>query len=187
MRVIKTPIAGLLVIEPAVFKDERGYFLESWQEERYNSNGIDAVFVQDNESQSSRGVVRGLHYQLNPRAQAKLVRVIRGAVFDVAVDLRKGSPTFGKWFGVELDDISKKQLFIPKGFAHGFSVLSETAIFTYKCDGFYRQEYERSIHPFDPVLAIDWKLGEIQPLVSEKDMAAPFFADATMNFKFEKP
>ena len=184
MKITKTAFPGLLIIEPNVFSDERGYFFESWQEERYKNYGINSVFVQDNESKSSKGVVRGLHYQLAPHAQAKLVRVISGTVFDVAVDLRKGSPTFGKWFGIELDGISKKQLFIPKGFAHGFSVLSETAVFSYKCDRFYHPDSERSINPFDSAIGIDWQLGEIQTLVSGKDMKAPFFKEAEMNFKF---
>jgi dTDP-4-dehydrorhamnose 3,5-epimerase len=186
MRIVKTPFPGLLIIEPSVFSDERGYFFESWQEERYRNSGIDAVFVQDNESQSSGGVVRGLHYQLAPYAQAKLVRVIRGTVYDVVVDLREGSPTFGKWFGFKLDGISKKQLFIPKGFAHGFSVLSETAVFSYKCDNFYRREYERSINPFEPFIGIDWQIDENQVVTSEKDRKAPLFKNAEMNFKFER-
>lgn len=185
MKVTETPLPGLLIIEPRVFSDERGYFFESWQDERYKNNGMNTVFVQDNESKSMQGVVRGLHYQLEPWSQAKLVRVIYGRVFDVAVDLRKGSPTFGKWFGMELDGDSKKQLFIPRGFAHGFSVLSESAVFSYKIDNDYNREAERAINCNDPELNIDWRLGTEKHLVSEKDMNAPLFKDAEMNFKFE--
>jgi dTDP-4-dehydrorhamnose 3,5-epimerase len=182
MRVIETSFPGLLVIEPRIMEDERGYFFESWQQERYEKAGIHARFVQDNESKSSRGVLRGLHYQLEPWSQAKLVRVVEGRVFDVAVDLRKGSPAFGRWFGLELDNISKKQLFIPRGFAHGFSVLSETAIFSYKCDNVYKREAEGSINPQDPWLNINWNLEGTEPVVSEKDSNSPFFAQAVMNF-----
>lgn len=185
MKVTETPLPGLLIIEPRVFADSRGYFFEAWQEERYRDAGINTVFIQDNESKSSRGVVRGLHYQLEPWSQAKLVRVVEGRVFDVAVDLRKGSPTFGRWFGLELGGESKKQLFIPRGFAHGFSVLSETAVFAYKCDNGYNRDAERSLNINDPQLAIDWMLNGVEPIVSEKDLAAPYFADAEMNFKFD--
>jgi len=184
MNVIETGLPGLLIVEPRVFDDSRGYFFESYQENRYKEAGIGASFIQDNESKSVKGVVRGLHYQLNDFAQAKLVRVIQGSVFDVAVDLRAGSPTFGKWFGVELSADNKKQLFIPRGFAHGFSVLSETAIFTYKCDNFYNKEAERSINPFDRKLNIDWKVDQKLAIVSEKDYEAPLFDDAQMNFSF---
>jgi dTDP-4-dehydrorhamnose 3,5-epimerase len=141
-------------------------------------------FIQDNESKSGRGVVRGLHYQLDPFGQAKLVRVVLGKVFDVAVDLRKGSPTFGRWFGVELDESGKRQLFIPRGFAHGFSVLSETAVFAYKCDNVYSKESERAININDPKLNINWQLPENEQIVSEKDRLAPFFSEAEMNFNF---
>lgn len=182
MNIIQTGLPGLLIIEPRVFEDERGYFFESYQHERYMEAGMVKPFIQDNESQSVKGVVRGLHYQLGDFSQAKLVRVIKGRVFDVAVDLRKGSPTFGKWFGLEIDENNKKQLFVPRGFAHGFSVLSETAIFTYKCDNVYNRDAERSINPFDPALGIDWKLGEEEKIVSEKDKNAPLFKDAQMNF-----
>ena len=183
MNVIETGLPGLLIIEPRVFNDDRGYFFESFNQQRYFEAGIKADFVQDNESKSVRGVVRGLHYQLGEFAQAKLVRVVQGRVFDVAVDLRKNSPTFGKWFGLELSDDNKKQLFIPRGFAHGFSVLSETAIFTYKCDNVYHREAERSIQPFDMQLAIDWQINHNEAIVSEKDINAPDFSDAEMNFK----
>ena len=183
MKFIKIHLPGLIIIEPDIFEDERGYFLETFNNEKYREAGIDVDFVQDNESKSVRGVVRGLHYQLNPFAQGKLVRVIRGKVFDVAVDLRKDSPTFGEWFGTELDDASKKQMFVPRGFAHGFSVLSETAIFSYKCDNIYNREMERGINLTDPQLGIDWKLNPAEQIISGKDMQAPNFAEAEMNFK----
>jgi dTDP-4-dehydrorhamnose 3,5-epimerase len=184
MKIIETPLPGLLIVEPKVFEDSRGYFLESYQHQRYIDAGIESHFIQDNESKSVRGVVRGLHYQLNPFAQAKLVRVVQGTVFDVAVDLRKGSPTFGRWYGLELNSNSKKQLFVPRGFAHGFSVLSETAVFSYKCDNSYNRDTERAINAFDPKLGIDWQLNESECNVSEKDKLAPMFNDAEINFIF---
>jgi dTDP-4-dehydrorhamnose 3,5-epimerase len=184
MKIIETPLPGLLIIEPGVFEDKRGYFYESYNLLRYQEIGITTPFVQDNESKSGKGVVRGLHFQLNPVAQAKLVRVVQGSVYDVALDLRKGSPTFGQWFGLELNETDKKQLFIPRGFAHGFSVLSETAVFSYKCDNVYNKESERAINPFDPQLSIDWQLDKSECMVSEKDKVAPFFADTEMNFVF---
>ena len=160
MKIIETPLKGLLIIEPSVFEDDRGYFFETFQQQRYFEAGIVSDFIQDNESKSDKGVVRGLHFQLEPYAQAKLVRVVQGAVYDVAVDLRKGSPTFGEWFGLELNENSKKQLFIPSGFAHGFSVLSETAIFAYKVDNWYSPEHDSGISWSDPNLSIDWKILE---------------------------
>lgn len=184
MKIIETGLPGLVVIEPRVFEDDRGYFFESYQSNRYIEAGINQTFIQDNESKSVKSVVRGLHYQLGESAQAKLVRVIQGSVYDVAVDLRKGSPTFGQWFGIELSANNKKQLFVPRGFAHGFSVLSETAIFTYKCDNVYDKRSERSINPFDEQLAIDWMVDKNQAIVSEKDIIAPSFDEAEMNFKF---
>jgi dTDP-4-dehydrorhamnose 3,5-epimerase len=184
MKIIETPLSGLLIIEPSVFEDHRGYFFESFHQQRYFESGIDAQFIQDNESKSGRGVVRGLHYQLNPVGQAKLVRVVLGVVYDVALDLRTGSPTFGRWFGLELNETGKQQLFIPRGFAHGFSVLSETAVFSYKCDNVYSRENERAINPFDPQLAIDWQLNEPEMKVSDKDKVAPLFAEAEKNFIF---
>ena len=186
MKIIKTPLPGLVIIEPRVFEDDRGYFFESYQQERYFEAGMSEPFIQDNESKSVRGVVRGLHYQLGNNSQAKLVRVVQGKVYDVAVDLRKGSPTFGQWFGLELDENNKKQLFVPRGFAHGFSVLSETAIFTYKCDKVYNREAERSINPFDSKLEIDWKLDGSEQIVSGKDKQAPTFDNAEMNFIFQE-
>ncbi|WP_372652573.1 dTDP-4-dehydrorhamnose 3,5-epimerase [Draconibacterium sp.] len=184
MNIVETGIPGLVVIEPRVFEDDRGYFFETFQQERYREAGIDRPFIQDNESRSVKGVVRGLHFQLGDAAQAKLVRVIQGSVYDVAVDLRKGSPTFRKWFGVELNENNKKQLYVPRGFAHGFSVLSETAIFTYKCDNLYDREAESSINPFDKTLGIDWQVKEEEALVSEKDKNAPAFEKAQMNFVY---
>ena len=184
MNIVQTGIPGLVVIKPRVFEDDRGYFFETFQQERYREAGIERTFIQDNESRSVKGVVRGLHFQLGDAAQAKLVRVIRGSVFDVAIDLRKGSPTFGKWFGVELNENNKKQLYVPRGFAHGFSVLSETAIFTYKCDNLYNREAESSINPFDKTLGIDWQVKEEDALVSEKDKNAPVFEEAQMNFVY---
>ncbi|NOR74017.1 MAG: dTDP-4-dehydrorhamnose 3,5-epimerase [Draconibacterium sp.] len=184
MKTIKTYLPGLVVIEPRVFEDDRGYFFESYRYKNYIEAGITEPFIQDNESKSVRGVVRGLHYQLDSYSQAKLVRVVQGSVYDVAVDLRKGSPTFGKWFGIELSENNKKQLFVPRGFAHGFSVLSKSAIFTYKCDNVYNSEAERSVNPFDAKLGIDWQLDGLEQIVAEKDKQAPNFDNAEMNFIF---
>jgi len=177
MNIIKTPIEGLLVIEPQVFKDARGYFVETYNEKRYHDAGIDAVFVQDNQSCSCFGVVRGLHFQRPPYSQAKLVCCTVGRVLDVAVDLRKESPTFGQWFGVELTEENKRQFFIPKGFAHGFSVLSEQAIFTYKCDCLYHPEADGGILLNDPDLAIDWQVPENLRIISDKDKKHPLLRD----------
>ncbi len=182
MKIIKTPIEGLLIVEPRVFKDNRGYFFESYNKKLYEESGIKDDFVQDNQSFSSYGVIRGLHYQLNPFAQSKLVRVLQGKIFDVAVDLRKGSKTFGMWFGVELSDENFRQLYIPRGFAHGFSVLSETAIVFYKCDNYYAPEYERGIIYNDTDLNIDWKIPIDREIISEKDMKNLPFRDVEMNF-----
>ena len=177
MKITETFIQGLLIIEPQLFEDERGYFFESYNKVKYFSEGFDTEFVQDNESKSVKGVIRGLHYQLEPYAQSKLVRVVQGIIFDVAVDLRKDSPTYGKWFGLELNDTNKKQLFIPRGFAHGFSVLSETAVVSYKCDNVYNKESERSINCNDPYLKIDWKIAPSQQIISEKDKLTPFLIE----------
>lgn len=185
MKITQTFIPGLLIIEPLVFKDERGYFFESYNKPKYFQDGLDTEFVQSNESQSGRGVIRGLHYQLAPFAQAKLVRVVQGRVFDVAVDLRKGSPSYGKWFGLELNDTDKKQFFIPRGFAHGFSVLSDMAILSYQCDNIYKKEYERSVNFNDKYLNIEWGIDSSNIIVSEKDKQAPSFEDAEMNFIFQ--
>ena len=184
MKIVKTSIPGLVIIEPNVFEDSRGYFFETYQKNRYQEHEIETEFIQDNESKSVMGVIRGLHYQLAPFAQSKLVRVVQGTVFDVAVDLRKDSPTFGKWFGIELSETNKKQFFVPKGFAHGYSVLSETAIFSYKCDHAYNKQSERAININDPFLNINWMIDLNQQIVSEKDLAAPYFEDAEMNFIF---
>lgn len=184
MKIIETPIPDLLIIEPQVFADERGYFFESFSELKFEKYGLVSKYVQDNESKSHQGVIRGLHYQLAPYAQTKLIRVVRGTVFDVAVDLREGSPTFGQWFGLEVSASKKNQLYIPKGFAHGFSVLSEYAIFSYKCDEFYNSSAERGIRLDDPGLNIDWKIPVKDGVISEKDLKSPYFADAEMNFKY---
>lgn len=181
MKVTETGFSGLLVIEPVVFNDKRGYFFESYNNERFKEAGINFSPVQDNESSSVQGVIRGLHYQLNPMAQAKLIRVISGRIWDVALDLRKESVTFGKWFGIELDSESKKQFFIPRGFAHGFSVLSPTAIILYKCDNLYSPQHERSILYNDPMLDIDWRTGSAKPVISEKDQKNPLFSEAEKN------
>jgi len=185
MKIIETPIPGLLIIEPKVFADERGYFFESFSETKFAQNGLISNFVQDNESKSHFGVIRGLHYQLAPYAQTKLIRVVRGTVYDVAVDLRAGSPTFGQWFGLIVSASNKKQFYIPKGFAHGFSVLSEYAIFSYKCDEFYNPQAERGIRYDDLALNIDWRLPAELEVISDKDKVHPVLSEAEMNFKFE--
>lgn len=182
MEIIKTPIEDLLIIKPRVFADARGFFCETYNAQRYNAAGISVQFCQDNMSKSSYGVIRGLHYQLNPNSQSKLVSVVEGAVWDVAVDLRKNSPTFGQWYGVELTAENHLQFMIPQGFAHGFSVLTETAIFTYKCDDFYSPALERGIMYNDPSLNIDWRIPAENAIISEKDMNHPFLKDAELNF-----
>lgn len=171
MKFSRAEISDVIIIEPDVFKDERGYFFESFKQNELNEFlGFDVNFCQDNESKSSYGVLRGLHYQEPPFAQAKLVRVIQGSVLDVAVDIRKNSPTFGKHLAVELSEENKKQLFIPKGFAHGFVVLSETVIFSYKVDNYYNGEFDRGIAFDDPALEINWKLKKSDIKISHKDM-----------------
>lgn len=182
MEVIQTPIAGLLIIKPRVFEDARGFFFESYNRNKFKESGIEQDFCQDNQSQSTYGVIRGLHYQLYPHSQSKLVSAVVGAVWDVAVDLRKDSPTFGQWYGVELSAENKLQFLIPRGFAHGFSVLSETALFSYKCDNFYDQQHERGIVYNDPTLNIDWKIPADKAIVSAKDQIYPRFNQAEMNF-----
>lgn len=174
MTVTKTAIEGVLILEPEVFGDERGYFFESFNEERFRAaTGIETHFVQDNESRSKHGVLRGLHFQRPPYAQAKLVRVVRGRVLDVAVDIRTGSPTYGKHIAVELSEDNHRQLFIPKGFAHGFVVLSDEAIFQYKCDEYYHPESECGIAWNDPEIGIDWGMAESEITLSEKDRNRP--------------
>ena len=180
MNYIKTEIPGVWILEPRVFTDARGYFMETWREEDFNKAiGSEVRFVQDNQSMSSRGVLRGLHFQKGDASQAKLVRVLQGTVVDVAVDLRQDSPTFGKYVMVELSDENKRQLFIPRGFAHGFQVLSETAVFTYKVDNRYAPETECSIRYDDPTIGIEWPILGDEVVLSEKDLnRAVSFADA---------
>ena len=172
MKFIKTAIVGVFIIEPSVYPDSRGYFFESYNEKVFTDNGISNRFVQDNQSKSCYGVVRGLHCQLGEHCQAKLVRVLSGKVLDVAVDIRKGSPTFGKHVAVELSDENKRQLFIPRHFLHGFSVLSEEAVFAYKVDNFYCKESEFGIAYNDPDIGVDWKIPEDKIITSEKDRLA---------------
>lgn len=170
MNVIKTDIEGVVVIEPQVFGDERGYFFESFNAERFLAEtGIDVAFVQDNESRSKRGVLRGLHFQREPYAQAKLVRVVQGRVIDVAVDIRHGSPTFGKYVATELSGENHRQMFIPKGFAHGYVVLEDDTVFQYKCDEYYHPESEAGIAWNDPQIGIEWPLSEDEIILSDKD------------------
>ena len=169
MEVIKTDIDGVVIIEPRIFSDERGYFFESFSQREFEEKVCKTVFVQDNESKSSYGVLRGLHFQKPPYTQSKLVRVLKGAVLDVAVDIRKGSPTFGKHVAVELSGENHRQFFIPRGFAHGFSVLTDEVIFQYKCDAFYAPQSEGALAWDDPDLGIDWKIPSDKVILSEKD------------------
>jgi len=182
MEKITTGFSGLYIIKPGVYPDDRGYFFESFNSDSFKKMDLSFVPVQDNESKSSKGVIRGLHYQLKPHDQAKLIRVIEGKIYDVALDLRRDSKTFGKWFGIELDSESKEQLLIPRGFAHGFSVLSDIAIVLYKVDNLYNKMSERGIALNDPVLAIDWKLGNTTAVISEKDRQNPTLVKADNNF-----
>ena len=182
MEILETPIKDLLIIKPRVFNDARGYFFETYNAERYHEAGIAQDFVQDNLSKSSFGVVRGLHFQRAPYSQSKLVSVTVGRVWDVAVDLRAGSPTYGQWYGVELTDENHLQYLIPRGFAHGFSVLSETAIFTYKCDNLYHPEADGGIMFNDPDLGIDWKIPAEKMLLSDKDTKHPLLREAKIEF-----
>ena len=182
MPFIQTPISDLLVFEPKIHEDSRGYFFESFNLQTFRAEGIDINFVQDNQSSSKYGVIRGLHYQLNPSAQVKLIRVLSGRILDVVVDIRKGSPTFGKNFSVELTAENKKQLFVPAGLAHGFSVLSEESEVLYKCDSFYNKDSEAGILYNDPSLNIDWKIPAEKEIVSEKDKGLPLFAECRNNF-----
>ena len=174
MNIIKTSIEGLVIVEPRVFGDDRGYFFESFNERAFTEEVGPVKFVQDNESKSRYGVVRGLHFQKGVHAQAKLVRVVKGAVLDVAVDLRPGSPTYGRYEAVELTGENHRQLFIPRGFAHGFSVLSEEVVFQYKCDNYYCPEAEGAVAWNDPTLAIDWRVPAEDVILSEKDKHHPF-------------
>lgn len=184
MKVIDTAIEGVKIIEPTVFGDHRGYFFESFSQREFEEKVCKTVFVQDNESKSKYGVLRGLHFQKAPYAQAKLVRVVQGRVLDVAVDIRKGSPTFGKHVAVELSDENKRQIFIPKGFAHGFVVLSETVVFQYKCDNYYAPKSEAGIAWNDPALEIDWKIPVEDILLSEKDKKNPLLAESEALFDY---
>lgn len=177
MPFIQTKIKDVVIFEPRIFTDDRGYFFETYNEKLFNDNGIAAKFVQDNQSKSSYGVIRGLHFQKGEHAQAKLVRVLQGSVLDVAVDLRAGSETYGKYVAVELSDVNNLQLFIPRGFAHGFSVLSRTAVFAYKCDNLYCKESEGGIDCNDPDLGIDWQIPVEDRVLSEKDKLHPLFKD----------
>lgn len=180
MKALDTAVAGVKIIEPKVFGDNRGYFFESYHREKFLEMGIDADFVQDNESFSTYGVLRGLHFQAPPYTQAKLVRVISGAVLDVAVDIRLGSPTFGKHVAVELSGENKRQLFVPRGMAHGFVVLSDTVTFVYKCDNVYMPSHERSIRFDDPALGIDWRVPAEKFILSPKDLNGVSLADAEL-------
>jgi dTDP-4-dehydrorhamnose 3,5-epimerase len=180
-----TAIPDLLIFQPAVYEDERGHFFESYNEDVFRRQGIDIRFVQDNQSFSYHGVIRGLHYQLDPHAQAKLIRVIQGKVLDIAVDIRHGSPTYGQYVGVELSAENKLQLLIPAGFAHGFSVLSETAQLAYKCNTLYHKESEGGIRYNDPELNIDWQVPADKAIVSSKDLALPTMAQSRNTFQYK--
>ncbi|MET3536366.1 dTDP-4-dehydrorhamnose 3,5-epimerase [Chryseobacterium limigenitum] len=178
MKIKETPLKDCYIIEPNIFEDDRGYFFEKFNEKKFEElTSMNGHFVQDNISKSSYGVLRGLHLQKGEHAQAKLVSCLQGKVWDVAVDLREDSPTFGKWFGIELTEENKLQLYIPRGFGHGFSVISETAVFAYKCDNFYNKESEGSVKFNDPELNIDWKVGPNDMILSEKDQNSPTFKD----------
>lgn len=180
-----TEFPGLFIFEPVLLKDDRGYFFESYNEQTFQQQGISIRFVQDNQSFSRYGVIRGLHYQIEPHPQTKLIRVLQGKILDVAVDIRQGSPTYGKFMHIELSAENKKQFLIPRGFAHGFSVLSETAEVSYKCDGFYSKASEGGIRYDDPALGIDWGVPAAAALVSPKDLELPTFAACRNNFQFQ--
>ena len=184
MEVIKTEIEGVVIIEPRIFHDERGYFYESFSQREFEEKVCNTVFVQDNQSKSSYGVLRGLHFQKAPYSQSKLVRCIKGRVLDVAVDIRKGSPTFGKYVAVELSEDNHRQFFVPRGFAHGFAVLSDEAVFQYKCDNFYNKESEGSIAWNDESLSIDWKIDMDKVILSEKDKNSKPLAQADYLFDY---
>jgi len=180
-----TPLPGVIIFEPAVYPDERGFFFESYNQRLFQANQITNEFVQDNQSFSAYGVIRGLHFQRQPHAQSKLVRVLQGKILDVVVDLRTGSPGFGKSYSIELSSENKKQIFIPKGFAHGFSVLSETAEISYKCDQFYNKQSEAGIRFNDPQLNINWGIPADKALISAKDIVLPAFDPALIEFRYE--
>lgn len=192
MEIIKTPLDGVLIIEPKIFHDTRGYFFESFSQREFDEKvapilGHTVQFVQDNESMSSYGVMRGLHYQKMPFTQSKLVRVVKGSVLDVAVDIRKGSPTFGQHVAVELTEENHRQFFVPRGFAHGFAVLSETAVFQYKCDNFYHPEADAGISIKDDTLGIDWRIPVEDALLSEKDLKHACLKDSVLDFNINDP
>jgi len=184
MPFIETGFSGLLIFEPVVFEDNRGYFFESYNESICKAGGVNIVFVQDNQAQSSYGVIRGLHYQLDPHAQTKFIRVLSGAILDVVVDIRKGSPTFGKSYSLELSASNKLQLLVPKGFAHGYSVLSPTTEVFYKCDTFYNKSAEGGILYNDPALEIDWQIPADKQIISDKDLVHPALENCNNNFTF---
>lgn len=184
MKIIHTDIPEVVIIEPKVFADRRGYFFESFSEREFSELVRDVRFVQDNESKSVYGVVRGLHFQHPPYAQSKLVRVVKGRVLDVAVDIRRGSPTYGRYVAVELSGDNHRQLFIPRGFAHGFAVLSDEAVFQYKCDAFYAPEYEGSVAWNDPEIGVDWKIPSDSVLISAKDSLSRPLKDAEIHFDY---
>ena len=184
MKKIETAIPGVYIIEPQVFGDHRGYFMETYSTEKFHEIGIDNEFVQDNQSfTAQKGTLRGLHFQNDPMAQAKLVRVIRGAVLDVAVDIRKGSPTYKQWVSVELSAENKRMFFIPRGFAHGFVTLTDDVEFVYKVDNLYSKENDRGIRFDDPEIGVDWGVSE--PILSQKDTTSPFLKDSDCNFTYE--
>lgn len=180
-----TAFPGLLILKPSVFEDERGFFFESWNEEKHKNQQLNYNWVQDNHASSQYGVIRGLHYQLNPNAQAKLVRVTQGKVIDAVVDLRKGSPTFKQSFSIELSAENKLQLLVPRGFAHGYAVISKVADFQYKCDGFYSKADEGEINPLDPTINIDWKIPSALIQLSKKDKEGPTLENCKSNFVYE--
>ncbi len=184
MPFLETDFPGLIVIQPKVFEDNRGYFFESYNKKVFMENGIDIPFVQDNQARSSYGIVRGLHYQLDPFAQTKLVRVLSGRIIDAVVDLRKNSPTYGKAYTIELSGENRKQLLVPKGFAHGYSVISETAEVLYKCDAFYNKESEGGIFWNDTALSIDWQIPADKAIISEKDTHQPLFENCRNTFVY---
>ncbi|MCK4663091.1 MAG: dTDP-4-dehydrorhamnose 3,5-epimerase [Bacteroidales bacterium] len=186
MIITKTDIPGLFIIEPKFYEDERGYFCEIYKKDIFEQSGLKSDFIQDNQSKSLYGVIRGLHYQLAPFSQTKLIRVLYGEIFDVVVDIRKNSPTFSKWYGIKLSSENKKQLYIPKGFAHGFSVLSDYAEIMYKCDSLYNPESEAGINYNDKKLNINWQIHSEKAIVSTKDKVLPDIDNAKMNFIYGK-
>lgn len=186
MNIIKTDIPGVVILEPRIFKDSRGYFFESYSKREFDSQVRPVDFVQDNQSMSTRGVIRGLHFQAPPFAQSKLVRCVRGAVLDVAVDIRRGSPTYGHHVAVELSEENQRQFFVPRGFAHGFAVLSDVAVFQYKCDNYYHPEAEGGISIADTSLGIDWRINPAEAILSDKDLRHPLLADFISPFDYNQ-